>query len=192
MRSFICCALLLASTWASAAVDLVACTRDGQPIPEVFCNSLRRAEEDKQWRLNEPARQASAAQRAQEAAALKAESDRVQRQRDEETAQQVAAAEKRQQDRIVWDAENLRKQRAELDRMQRSDENVRAKAQKACGEDFGVPRVGMTLDRAKQCLGYAKLVGQVNRADGVASVYTNGRVQLFVMENKVVAWQATR
>jgi hypothetical protein len=69
---------------------------------------------------------------------------------------------------------------------------VRAKAHKACGEDFGMPRVGMTLDRARQCLGYAKLVGQVNRADGVASVYTNGRVQLVVMDGKVVAWKGLR
>lgn len=91
-----------------------------------------------------------------------------------------------------WELENAKRQSAELDRIQRSGEAVRAKAQKECGADFGVPRVGMTLDRAKQCLGYAKLVGQVNRADGVASVYTNGRVQLVVMDGKVVAWQGLR
>lgn len=105
---------------------------------------------------------------------------------------QVTAAEQKQRDKMAWDEANARKQSANIAAMQRSDEDVRAKAQKACGEDFGVPRVGMTLERAKQCLGYAKLVGQVNRADGVASVYTNGRVQLVVMDGKVVAWKGLK
>jgi len=91
-----------------------------------------------------------------------------------------------------WELENAKRQSAELARMQASDEALRAKARKECGEDFGMPRVGMTLQRARQCLGYARLVGQVNRKDGVASVYVNGRVQLIVMDGKVVAWQGLR
>jgi len=104
----------------------------------------------------------------------------------------ASPAELRQRAQMAADRENLRKQHAAIDNMQREQDAVRAAAQKACGADFGVPRVGMTLDRAKQCLGHARLTGQVNRKDGVASLYTNDRVQLIVMENKVVAWNAIR
>lgn len=187
-------ALLLLSTAGQAGeFDLDACTYNGQPIEARECEGLRQARESDRRHAATKAKEAADAQAARESyLALKAEQQRVQQLADEKRAAQTAEAEKRQQARMAWDAENLRVQSAKLDAMQASEQNARAKAQKACGEDFGKPRVGMALERAKTCLGYARLVGQVNRKDGVASVYTNDRVQLIVMNDKVVAWNAIR
>jgi len=58
-----------------------------------------------------------------------------------------------------------------------------------CGADYANPQVGMTVARVRSCVGDLVLQGQMNRKDGVASVYRSGRLQLVVMEGKVVAWE---
>jgi len=60
---------------------------------------------------------------------------------------------------------------------------------KLCGSDYAKPQVGMTLVRWQECVGDVVQTGQVNRRDGVASVYRSGPVELAVMGGKVVAWQ---
>lgn len=60
--------------------------------------------------------------------------------------------------------------------------------QTECGAEFQQPRVGMTLDRARQCVGDLALVSQLNRADGVASVYRAGPLFVTVLQGRVVAW----
>ena len=74
---------------------------------------------------------------------------------------------------------------------------------RACGNDYGKLSVGMTLDRVKQCwprFGWFRLSGEINRADGVVSIYSMpmddrgslayaiGVSEFYVMKGKVVGW----
>lgn len=189
MKTFIVIGLLLASTWAGAAVDLATCREDGRAIHPDLCKSLRQVEASNQRRAAGQAKDAAATQRAKERSdafeAKQAEQRQAQAEQDE--AERDAAA--------TQEAVRLTQSKALKDSLAQSEreaERQQSAARKTCGDDFGKPRVGMALERAKTCLGYARLVGQVNRKDGVASVYTNDRVQLIVMADKVVAWTALR
>jgi hypothetical protein len=182
-------ALMLATTAPMAGTDLEACTRDGAPIPDAFCRSLREADATAK-RHQAPAENSPASlQRAREAlTAARAEQQR-QREADKQRAAEARAAAAVEED--YWKGQSKALQ-ASLQASERAAERQEATARKVCGADYGMPRIGMPLARARSCLGDTRLVGQVNRDDGVASVYTNGRVQLYVMADKVVAWQATR
>lgn len=57
-----------------------------------------------------------------------------------------------------------------------------------CGDDYKTPRIGMTVDRIRDCVAPVKLTSQINRADGVASVYVYGSLWANVMGGKVIAW----
>lgn len=63
-----------------------------------------------------------------------------------------------------------------------------AARKKECGKDFESPRVGMSLERAKHCVGNLKLKAQVNRPDGVLSTYWAGNIFVHVMNGKIVSW----
>jgi hypothetical protein len=64
--------------------------------------------------------------------------------------------------------------------------------QTACGADFQRPQVGMALARAQQCVGDLVPVHQVQRTDGVATVYQAGPLYITALGGKVVAWTNTR
>jgi len=85
---------------------------------------------------------------------------------------------------------------------QASAEKIEA-LKKECGDDYGKVRVGMSLDRVKQCwrhFGIFRLTSEVNRDDGVLSVYSMpvddkgslafafGVSAIYVMHGKVVGW----
>ncbi|BCB28413.1 hypothetical protein SKTS_32990 [Sulfurimicrobium lacus] len=57
-----------------------------------------------------------------------------------------------------------------------------------CGGDYKTPSIGMPIWRVQECVGPVKLSGQVNRPDGVASVYNYGPLWVNVMSGRVVAW----
>ncbi|EGI75896.1 hypothetical protein [Hylemonella gracilis] len=78
--------------------------------------------------------------------------------------------------------------RQELQAQRLANEKETDARQKECGGDYGTPRVGMSLERAKYCVGDLRLKGQVNRSDGVVSTYWAGKVYLHVMNGKVVSW----
>lgn len=73
---------------------------------------------------------------------------------------------------------------------------IMAGVKKRCGKDFERVRVGMSLNRAKDCSTMPLYVaGQVNRQDGVMSAYkipipgSYRNKYLYVMDNKIVAWE---
>lgn len=95
------------------------------------------------------------------------------------------------QDRY-WEQEGQAKL-AKLNRQAEADEREAQRQdkvrRKVCGADYAKPAIGMHIERLRSCVGDLTLVSQVNRADGVASVYSAGRLQLVVIGGKVAAWQ---
>lgn len=57
-----------------------------------------------------------------------------------------------------------------------------------CGEDYKRPRIGMSIDRVKECVTSVKMTGQLNRADGVITTYEGGNAYFHVMASRIVSW----
>lgn len=92
------------------------------------------------------------------------------------------------------------KQEQEQERIRTVNEDAREKLQQnkisaekknkqlACGADYGVLRIGMTIGRANECYGAFKLKNQINRADGIISTYWRGGTYIHVMGGRIVSW----
>lgn len=58
-----------------------------------------------------------------------------------------------------------------------------------CGEDYKKPRIGMTLDRVRECVSTSfKESGQTNTDQGVVTTYRAPGGYLHVIDGKVVQW----
>lgn len=86
----------------------------------------------------------------------------------------------------VWEVARTRQREKE----QQQEATEQAALKKKCGGDYHKPRVGMTLTRARQCVGELYLVSQMNRKDGVISTYRGSGGYIYVMGGKIVMWQA--
>lgn len=180
-------ALAFAGPADAAGEDLAACRwANGSPIDPVVCDGLREL----------AARDAAQAKRDAE---VLARAGRVEAARDAHQAalkalaeEQTKAAKARKEGDAYWLQQGNARMEAEQKKYegqlaaQARDDKVR---RQVCGPDYAKPTVGMPLARARSCVGELTLVSQVNREDGVASVYRAGRLQLVVMNEKVVAWQ---
>lgn len=140
----------------------------------------------------------------EEEARIRAEENRRMQEEYEARRQQEIA--KKEQERKEDDAKFLEKWRAEQaaekaaqeaeearwereDRAAKEARNDKISAMKArCGSDYKNPKIGMSIERVKDCVAPVRITGQVNRADGVASVYSYGALWFNVMEGRVVAW----
>jgi hypothetical protein len=117
-------------------------------------------------------------------------------------AEYDAAKAVEQQKREVTHQEWVKKneaQKAELQREQDASDREYAAEEKAvalaeakrkttCGDDYKNLQIGMAISRAQQCVSAFKLVGQLNRADGVVSTYRSGYVYAHVMNGRIVSW----
>lgn len=93
-----------------------------------------------------------------------------------ERAEQEDAAEREAQDRA--DAARIRKNAA-------AESIQRAK----CGGDYKTPRIGMTMDRVRECVSTSfKLIGQTNTEQGIVTTYRAPGGYLHVIDGKVVQW----
>lgn len=143
--------------------------------------SQREAEREEEVRLK--VEQAAQARReAEEQKQAKAEDERQKR---EAKYQQMRADQARQQAEI--EAEAAAEERRDRASKKKRDADV-AELKARCGSDFKTPSIGMAIGRVQECVGPVKLSGQVNRPDGVASVYTYGPLWVNVMAGRVVAW----
>lgn len=113
-----------------------------------------------------------------------------------ELAEQKAARDEADRYWSDRDAAEAKRRRADMDKIeadvakaQREEARQDGIRRKVCGADYAHPAVGMTLVRARQCVGDLVEVGQVNRADGVATVYRSGRLELVAMGGRIVAWR---
>lgn len=73
------------------------------------------------------------------------------------------------------------------ERAKRSAERTESR-KKTCGDDYRAPRVGMTLERAMQCVGQFRLATQSSRSGGFLSVYHADGLFIEEYGGKVVAW----
>lgn len=136
-------------------------------------------EEDIRRRVEQSAQ---ATRDAAEQRQVKAEEES--RLQDEKSQQRQAERAKRGAE---MDAENLAYEKQEQ-AARRKRTAVEEQVKATCGGDYKTPSIGMDLQRVRQCIGPVKLTGQVNRSDGVASVYTYGALWINVMSGRVVAW----
>lgn len=167
--------------------DLKNCRfSDGQYIQATLCQRLRqeaieerahRADQEEQLRQQRVAQEEKQRVRNEEAAERHRQWELAEQERKKEQAERQAKS----------DAEYARYQKEEARREKLAAEQTKAKKER-CGNDYGIPRIGMTLSRAQECAGTFKLKGQINRADGIVSTYTGSGKYLHVMDNRVVSW----
>ena len=115
----------------------------------------------------------------------KAEAQKAEDQKQEREEQERIAAHAAEQERINKEMEA---ERVASEKAQAAFSAKLAARKKECGADFETPRIGMTLERAKHCVGSLKLKGQINRPDGVVSTYWAGNIYVHVMSGKIVSW----
>jgi hypothetical protein len=178
---------LIASPALAADPDLVQCLwPTGQPIDARTCDGLRgieathQAEAQRQASLRAQQQATADATLAQRLDADQAERARVDAINQEGLRRQAAADAARAQG---WQEERNREQAYE-DRMT-ADTNAR---RAACGPEFGKPAVGMTLQRAQQCVGTFRLQGEVVTTGGKVQTYVGHRTVLHVAGGKVASW----
>lgn len=166
---------------------LANCTyKTGVRMPPDECVLFQKAEAEKERRA------AQQATLLEENRRIEAEYNRA---RAVEQARQLEAHKLRQQQ----DAEEIAQRQAAYERQRQQEErqetarerarsNEVASRKKACGEDYLQPRIGMTVERARQCLGAIYVTGQINRVDGVVTSYAGRGIHLHVMKGQIIAW----
>lgn len=158
---------------------------DGKPIQQDECE-LGRKLHDRQ-----ATEQANAmAQRAAALSSIQAEAQAAAIARTQREARWAAEREARQ---VASDAEQAARRQRLLDdeRTEASRErDAVAKKKATCGDDYLAPKIGMSIERAKQCVSPSlRVFGQVNRADGVVTIYRTGSGATFhAMNGVIVAW----
>lgn len=173
-------ALLTAALPAAATgEDLVNCRYNGgATIPPNVCDLLRK----------------HAAEDERRAAAAKTDMERFRKEEAQSKADRAEAdrqAELQAKARADSDKAEQARMRASMDEANREQaaaeeqhERRMAQLQRECGADFQAPRVGMSLARAKRCVGDLKLYGQ----NGPVSAYRAGSLLLSVVDGKVTKW----
>lgn len=187
---------------ASQGNDLVNCTyrSTGLAIAPKVCDLLRQKDDEQRVAKAEEARRREAfdaaraeRERARTAAAQEA-SERAANVQAQAVAYQTErerqAEAKAKADAERWAAADAER-RAAGDKANREQaaaeeqhERRMAQLQRECGADFQAPRVGMSLARAKRCVGDLKLYGQ----NGSVSAYRAGPLLLSVVGGKVTKW----
>jgi hypothetical protein len=175
---------LPALSFAKGEEDLVNCRwkTTGQPISAKVCDALRRYAAEDQAKA---AAEAAQREKAREIRAKHEEALRIQKERD---MQQIIEYQKKEEAVMAqWEAERIQNQRAEAERQEIAAARLKERKER-CGSDYRTPSIGMSLARARDCVGDFKLQGQATQADGVVSTYRYDRLYLRVREDKVVSW----
>lgn len=172
---------------AAADYDLDACMfSNGRPMHPKTCESLRKRAEQE---VVEQARRKERQELYQQELKVlqekrQAEEQEKQRQREQQQAEwqarrdaEKALALKAQEDQRAWEVAS-----------EKAAANRTAERKTACGDDYKNLQIGMTVNQMQQCVAPFKLVGQLNRADGVVSTYRSGSVYAHVMSGRVVSW----
>lgn len=209
LPAFFLALLTVALPVAAARDDLVNCvySSTGLPIAPKVCNLLRQRDAEEEPERVEAAkrREAYAAERVERDRArdlaVQAANERAAKasvQAAEERAQEAAnQAERARQADIeakaaakAWAAADAERREAgdkalrEIEAADQQHERRMAMLQRECGADFQAPRVGMTLARAKRCVGDLKLYGQ----NGTVSAYRAGSLVVRVVDGKLTKW----
>lgn len=147
-------------------------------------------------------------QREKQKRAAQQEAEELKRQqaREEEAAYQKAKQEAREKKQAEWAADSAKRKteddarQAEYKRQSEADDRRYAAAEKKaateasarkekCGDDYKKPRIGMTMDRVRQCVSMSfKEYGQTNTDQGIVTTYRAPGGYLHVIDGKVVQW----
>lgn len=84
--------------------------------------------------------------------------------------------------------ERYEKEREAARQRELQEQRETAQLQKKCGADFRRPAIGQSIERFRLCVAEVELIGQINRADGVVSIYEGAGYTVHGMKGKVVAW----
>lgn len=182
------CALAAVSASASGAgEDLEQCRyNNGRPMDLRVCESLRKAAARSEvLRNHQQTSQREAAERNAEQQRMQLEKDAEDRRLQAERAEayraqrelEQAGARKAQQEQQDWEIAQ-----------ERSAARLETKRKEECGQDYKAISIGMHIERAKRCVAPFKLIGQINRVDGVVSTYRSGEMYAHVMDQKIVSW----
>jgi hypothetical protein len=110
---------------------------------------------------------------------------------EQRAAQQRAEAERteayRQADELREKARLAELEKTDPERARRTVERTAAR-KKTCGDDYRAPRIGMTLERAMQCVGQFRLATQSNRAGGMLSTYHSDALYIEEYGGRLVGW----
>lgn len=102
----------------------------------------------------------------------------------------MAKLRKEQAERDAQQEKEIEKQNEEQERQIAYEAKQEAARKRICGKDYKSVRVGMSFARIKQCTGTFRLTSQINRSDGVVSIYERNGGYVHVMDGRVVAWRA--
>ena len=167
--------------------DLVNCRFDnGIEMPQVECDANRK------YFATEAAKKATQDSYTAQANAKYEAAQVVER--EEQARKQARWAAERAQQRAEQEAREsaYARQLETENRAQASSDRKAATAtldRKAkCGNDYKAPRIGMAIDRVKECVTAVKLTSQLNRADGIVNTYEGGNAYFHVMDGRVVSW----
>lgn len=188
MKKFLTAAVLVGTLMApvtsnAKGEDLVNCRwQTGSPIPSNVCAALRRYEVEDRAKKQEEEQQL---QRAREEQEKIRESERIEKERRQRADEEGRI--KFQEEEAQRKARYQEYMREEAQYEKKVADQIKAKKER-CGSDYGTPRIGMTIERAQECVGKFTLTSQLNRADGVVSTYRSGRIHVHVMNGKIGAW----
>lgn len=179
---------------AMNGVDLQNCRfKDGSIISSPLCEKLRVSEtkevarKEKQ-KINDVELESVRQQDKERRQAEKSQVEESYRAIAEERAKKEAAIDaKWAEEKKQRLAEEAQEERAERDRQNKRNADIKSKKE-ICGADFGSPKIGMTFERAQQCVSKFRLSSQINRSDGVISMYSGGGFYINVMDGRIVAW----
>ncbi|MDZ7920736.1 hypothetical protein [Rhodoferax sp.] len=178
---------MTSAAFAADDINLETCTyKDGTPFSAKACASLKR-------RAEQQAKESAIAAEQQEQR-LKAKQDWLRKNEEEERAKKLIEekrntewlARHKESNAAALQAQNEQKEWEE--KTAKAVEKRSAELRSVCGDDYKNLQIGMTMNRAQQCVAPFKLVGQLNRADGVVSTYRSGSVYAHVMNGRVVSW----
>lgn len=175
------------TTASAVGYDLKNCMFDnGLPMHPKACESLKNREQEKAVeRERGMARNAQLKmEREKSQAAEAANYERQKLESQEREQKRLAAIEERQ---LAIDSE--RREEEKRDALQaKAAAGRQATLKSECGKDYKAITIGMPIQRAQRCVANLKLIGQINRADGVVSTYQAGRIYAHVMDGKIVSW----
>lgn len=165
--------------------DLAGCRyANGASMDSVECEAMRKYFAEKE---------ASKAKRDREAALNQAAYEAERQTAEEARRAKIAAMQAAREQESQRQSAQLARVREKIDAEERAEERLAQKATAArkaqCGPDYKAPRIGMSIDRAQQCVAAMRITGQINRADGVLTTYqTNTGAFFHVMDGRIVAW----
>lgn len=158
----------------------------GRSISDKACDLLK---SERQSDLEYDARRKIADQKSAEEKAEQDKQKLANEKLQREGAERRLEEHRRQVEKDKAHLERWLAESADLERKEQAAQKKQTDTKKAaCGTDYQSPKIGMTIARVKQCVATVRLVSQMNRADGVVTIYQGGGYTFSEMGGRVTYW----